>query len=106
MITEKQHIIDLIVTILKRYPIKKASIFGSFACDTFTDDSDVDILISSSEVLGLRFNDLVLELEEKLGRPVDLFTYEQIFSSIDEDIHWNFKSSVRNQEVIIYDTFD
>ena len=54
-IRDKQQMINIIVDTIKNYPIKRAAIFGSVACDNFTDDSDIDILIQPSEVLGLNF---------------------------------------------------
>ena len=103
LIRDKKQIVSIIVDIIKNYPIKRAAVFGSITCDNFTDDSDVDILIQPSEVLGLNFITLLLDLEDKLNRPVDLLTYSQVFSEADKDIHWDFKNTVLEQERVIYE---
>ena len=58
----------------KSQPIAKAWLFGSFARGEERADSDVDILISlvPGTRLGLKFFAMNLELEQLLGRPVDL----------------------------------
>lgn len=36
---------DKIISVLNQYKVKKASIFGSYARDEATEESDVDILV-------------------------------------------------------------
>lgn len=62
------------VDYFKTQPVVKAWLFGSFARGEERADSDVDILISlvPGTRLGLKFFRMNLELEELLGRPVDL----------------------------------
>jgi predicted nucleotidyltransferase len=69
-----------ILPILKKYDIKKAGIFGSVARGEARDDSDVDILveIESDNLSLLDFVGIKLELEETLGRKVDLVKYSAI----------------------------
>lgn len=80
---ENKKIIEIkksIVEILKKYGVKKAGIFGSYARGEEKKDSDVDILI---DVKGEKFSliDLIsleMELEKKLGKKIDLLTYAGI----------------------------
>lgn len=46
--------------------------FGSIVRDDFTDQSDIDIVVTFSKLIGIDFIDLADELEEKLNRKVDL----------------------------------
>ena len=64
-----------IVKILKKYGIKKAGIFGSYAHGAQKKRSDIDILILPPKGMGIEFFGLNLELEEKLGKKVDLVSY-------------------------------
>lgn len=66
----KQKIADY----FKSQPVAKAWLFGSYARGEERADSDVDILISlvPGTRLGMRFFAMNLELEQLLGRPVDL----------------------------------
>jgi uncharacterized protein len=59
--------------ILWKYPIKSASIFGSYARQEARPDSDIDILVEFSSTIGLiQFVNIQLELEDTLGKKVDL----------------------------------
>jgi len=62
--------------ILKREGVIKAAIFGSFARGEANKRSDIDLLVKldRSKTL-LDFSGLKIELEEKLGRKVDLVSY-------------------------------
>jgi predicted nucleotidyltransferase len=60
--------------------VKRAAIFGSFARGDATKQSDIDLLIEFKGKNKSLF-DLValkLQLEEKLGRHVDLVTYNSL----------------------------
>ncbi len=59
----------------KTQPVLKAWLFGSFARGEETKDSDVDLLVvyDRSQPIGLfRYARMHRELEERLGRKVDL----------------------------------
>jgi len=67
-----------IIPTLKKYNIKKAGIFGSYARGDFKKNSDVDILIQPPSNMGLEFVGMGIELEKKLKKKVDLITYKYI----------------------------
>jgi hypothetical protein len=76
-----------ILSILKRYKVKRAGIFGSVVRGEENEESDIDILV---EIVGrmslLDFAGLKLELEEALGQRVDLGEYSTIKPIIKEQI--------------------
>ena len=74
-----QTIKNKILPILKREGVTKAAIFGSFARGEANKRSDVDLLVKldRSKTL-LDFSGLKIELEEKLGRKIDLVSYSGI----------------------------
>ncbi len=82
-----------IIRILKKHGIKKAGIFGSYARGDNKKKSDIDILIQPRKGMGFEFFGLQIELEEKLGRKVDLVTYKSI--------HPYLKERILNDEVKI-----
>ncbi|MEP6614262.1 MAG: nucleotidyltransferase domain-containing protein, partial [Mucilaginibacter sp.] len=47
-------------------------LFGSIVRDDYTDDSDIDIIVTFSRRVGMEFIDLANELETILKRKVDL----------------------------------
>ncbi len=67
-----------IIPLLKKNKVKKAGIFGSYAKGEQKKNSDIDILIELPKGIGLGFVRIALELEDKLGRKVDLVTYKSI----------------------------
>jgi predicted nucleotidyltransferase len=56
----------------QKYPISRLALFGSWARGDQKADSDVDILIDVAPSIGIRFVSLADELENLLGRNVDL----------------------------------
>ena len=82
-----EEIKDKILPILKKYGVKRAGIFGSVARGESTEGSDIDILVEIEGRMSLLdFAGLKLELEEILGRKVDLGEYSAIKPLIREEI--------------------
>jgi len=75
-----------IIKILKKYKIKKAGIFGSFVRGENKKNSDIDILVQPKRGMGFAFFGLQIELEEKLGKKVDLVSYGGIRKELKEEI--------------------
>jgi len=76
-----------IIPILRRYGVKKAGIFGSVVRGEATQKSDIDILVEiERDISLLDFVRLQLEIEEVLGRKVDLGEYDTIKPLIKDTI--------------------
>jgi predicted nucleotidyltransferase len=76
-------ILRTIEPVLRKYAIKRASLFGSFADGTATADSDIDLLVELAEPMGLlQFIHIKHELEDLLGRKVDLVEFKAIKPSL------------------------
>ena len=58
--------------LFQAYPIKSIAIFGSYAREENTEDSDLDILVEFNDKIGIRFIDLADEVEKIVGLKVDL----------------------------------
>ncbi|MFA6422886.1 MAG: nucleotidyltransferase family protein [Patescibacteria group bacterium] len=62
-------------------------IFGSFARGEEKDDSDIDIMVDFEETKSLmKIGGIQYDLEEMLGRPVDLVSRKNIKPSIKKNI--------------------
>lgn len=74
-----QKIKKTFIKVLKRYGVKKAALFGSIVRGEYNKDSDIDLLIefngrkSLLDLAGLK-----LELQELIGKEVDVITYNSI----------------------------
>jgi len=68
-----------IIPILKKYGVKKASLFGSVVSGNIQKNSDIDILAEIPEEKSLfEVMDIQFELEKALGKKVDLVEYQNI----------------------------
>ncbi len=82
-----EEIKEKILPILKKYGVTRAGIFGSVVRGESKEDSDIDILVEIEGRMSLLdFAGLKLEIEEVLGRKVDLGEYAVIKPVIKEQI--------------------
>ena len=99
-ITDIQHRIS---PILKRYDVKEAYIFGSYARGEATEYSDIDIRIDKGNSKKLRslfdVSGLRLDLIDALGHEVDLLT-SLPYGPLSE----KFIDNLKKDEVKIYGT--
>lgn len=76
-----------ITPVLARHKVKRAGLFGSAATGALRAESDIDILIDIKKDIGLfEFVSIKQELEEKLGRKVDLVEYQTLKPALREKI--------------------
>ncbi len=69
----------LILPILQQYGVTAAGLFGSIVRGEMTEDSDIDILVEiAKDISLLDFVGLKLEIEDTLGKKVDLVEYDTI----------------------------
>lgn len=87
MVKKIDKIIDSIVPILARNNARRAALFGSVISDNFDEQSDVDILVELDDSLSLLdYIGIIIELEDKLGRKVDLVEYDTIKPALKDEI--------------------
>ena len=68
---------DVCTQVLSRYDVQYGILFGSYANGTATAQSDVDLLISTSES-GIRFFAIAEELRLALKKKIDLLDMNQL----------------------------
>jgi uncharacterized protein len=94
-IIEVAEIQKAIHPIFSKHPVKRASIFGSYARHDAHTDSDVDILVEFSTTISLlQFVGIQLELEDKLGKKVDLVEFSTIKPQL--------KANILKEQIAIY----
>ena len=89
MISQKQidEIRNKVMPIFKQHGVEKAAIFGSVMRGEATAVSDIDILVEiRNDMSLLDFAGLKIEIEEALGKDVDLVEYSTIKPLIKEKI--------------------
>ena len=87
-----------ILPLLKKYPVRKAALFGSYARNEQCEDSDMDILLEFSEPIGLGYGSLYLDLKEVLPVAVGLLTVAGL-----EEQPAHFRESVSRDMVVFYE---
>jgi predicted nucleotidyltransferase len=68
------------------FSVKKIGLFGSFSDNSFTENSDIDILVELERPIGWKFFSLELYLEKIFGRKIDLVTKNALKEQIKKDI--------------------
>jgi predicted nucleotidyltransferase len=94
MKTQIEEIKQKILPILQLYGAKRAGLFGSYVRGEMREDSDIDILVEiEKDISLLDFVGLKLQIEEILGKKVDLVEYNTIKPLL--------RDSILNEQVII-----
>lgn len=65
---------ELKPTLYEDYSVKEIGLFGSFSDETFSDDSDIDLLVEFEKPIGWKYFSLEIYLEGVFGRKIDLVT--------------------------------
>ncbi len=82
-------------SIFMLYPIKKVTIFGSYARGTQDKDSDIDFLIKDSDISILATSSLKDQLSSVLNKEVDILS--------ESDLSDVFLFLIRDEEVVVYE---
>ncbi len=68
------------------FAVKEIGLFGSFSDNTFTEESDIDIIVELEKPIGWKFFTLELYLEKIFNRNIDLVTKNSIKDQIKDSI--------------------
>lgn len=86
---------NVIIEILKKHEVKRASLFGSVITGKATEESDIDLLVEfEGKKTLLDLAGLKIELEKVLGKKVDVLTYKSLHPLLKERI-------LKEQEAIL-----
>ena len=89
----KQVVLDEIISIAKRYQIKRLILFGSRARGDFMRTSDIDLAVSGGDL-----NRFVLDVEEETPT---LLKYD--FVDLDRKVQEELLRSIEKEGVVIYE---
>ena len=81
-LAEKEKIIE----ICKRNDISYCAVFGSYAREEATEKSDIDLLVRFSKPKGFDWLDAAFEIEDALGKKVDLVTENGLSPYIKDNV--------------------
>jgi uncharacterized protein len=84
-----------IQAVLGKYPVKRASLFGSYARQEAHAESDIDILVEFSSTISLiEFVTIQLEFEDTFGKKVDLVEFSTLKPQL--------KANILKEQIAIY----
>lgn len=89
---------NMVYEILANTEVEKAILFGSYAKNKPTKNSDIDILIDSKgKIRGLKFFAIVDKIREKLDKEVD------VIEKIEIDKNSKIEKEIEKTGVVIYE---
>jgi len=90
-----QEIKQAVTKIGKKYGIKNAYLFGSYAKGEATEHSDIDLLVNLGEVADYySYEDMRLSLVKELGTNVDMISSSSIKP--------RFYNLIKNDRILLY----
>ena len=75
---------DIISTIVAPYPVRKVLLVGSYAHNTATEESDIDLVLDGED-LSDAYWDILFQLEDSLNVSIDIMTMRGLESSLLKD---------------------
>ena len=79
----------------RRYGAERVYLFGSYARGEARENSDIDLRIDKGDIRGLQFAGLLGDLQDALGKRVDLISTAGMDDSFFREIH--------PEEILLYD---
>lgn len=70
----------------KDFSVKEIGLFGSYADNTHSEESDIDILVEFEKPIGWKFFTLELFLEKIFNKKVDLVTTNALKAQVKDEI--------------------
>jgi len=104
MVYTVEQLKERIAPVAEKYQLRAVYLFGSYARNEATDDSDIDILVdkTNSIVKGWIIGGLYNDLCEVVGKKVDMVTTGALTQDGENDRTPWFTENVMNERVQIY----
>jgi predicted nucleotidyltransferase len=87
---------QIVSDLSQHYGVQRVYLFGSYARDDMTSESDIDLRIDKGAIRGLAFTGLLDDLEDALDTSVDLIST----AGMDAE----FLEEIQRDEVLLYES--
>ena len=96
---------ERIVPVAEKYGLRSVWVYGSYARNEATDDSDVDFLIdkTGSSVRGWIIGGVYEDLCDSVGKKVDLLTVGSLDENRRQEMYPRLKENVYRERKILYE---
>lgn len=98
-----QEIAEKVTPIAKEYGIDKVYIFGSYARGEATEESDIDFYVEFSKPLGLKFCSFFADVEESVGKSIDIITKDGLFNPVTINANEQLIRRITEERKCIYE---
>ena len=105
MVYTPSEIANIVKPIAEKYALRAVYLFGSYARGDATETSDIDLLVDTdgSAIRGLfALGALYCELEDALGKKLDLITLSSLEQPIQMPSEVYFRESVKRERIELY----
>ena len=92
----KEVIKAVIQSLAPKYGVRRVYLFGSYARNDQTEDSDIDLRVDKGNARGLQLAFLLTDLEDAFNKKIDLVTTGALSDS--------FLNMISKDEVMIYES--
>lgn len=98
-----QEIADRVRPVAAEYGIDKVYLFGSYARGEASDDSDIDLYVEFSKPMGLSFCSFFSDIEESVGKNVDIITRDGLYNPASRDSNKQLIGRITAERRCIYE---
>ena len=77
---------ELKPTLYRDYAVKEIGLFGSFSDESFSEDSDIDLIVEFEKPIGWKYFSLEIYLEGVFNRKIDIVTKNALKRQIKDRI--------------------
>ena len=77
---------ELKPTLYRDFAVKEIGLFGSFSDESFSEESDIDLLVEFEKPIGWKYFSLEIYLEGVFNRKIDLVTKNALKRQIKDRI--------------------
>jgi predicted nucleotidyltransferase len=96
-------IADKVRPIAEAYGIDKVYLFGSYARGEAIENSDIDFYVEFSKPLGLRYCSFFSDIEESVGKSIDIITKEGLYNPVTMHINKTLINRILEERKCIYE---
>lgn len=90
-----QDIQNTVAAIAAQYGAERIYLFGSYARGDADENSDIDLRIDRGNIKGLSMGGLLVDIEDALGKKVDLLSTKCL--------HEDFLREIKDEEILLYE---
>ena len=104
MIYTIEEIRQRVLPVAEKYHLKAIYLFGSYARGDAREDSDIDLLIDATDsgLRGLAYGGLYHDLEEALGKSIDMITVKSLEQPARHESDIRFRETIQRERREIY----